>query len=303
MNSSWIKSLLVIMPLSSERNLLMVEALRVRSRFITNSVWVLPLSVLLAGSLVGCGSGNRMANQAQAKIPPVPGLSKADNWQFLLAPASSDVPLASDIEAVLGLTPDKFVGIARIIGAAYPNSDPCYNIVDPIPLSGTIDAQGNISVTSAAVRGQVLSFTGVLAADRSSVSLGTYVFKGGCADGQSGLLTGVKFKPMGGIYNGTLTEPSASVAVSADLTQSTNSDGGGFLDVRGTVSYTGACTEKFSISSSELAGRFIQLQLGAEDGSKTTVYGNVDANGSTLQLADYEGGCNGFNGVGVLSLE
>lgn len=300
MNSSWIKSLLLIMPLSSERNLLMVEALRVRSRFITNSVWVLPLSVLLAASLVGCG--NRMANQARIQPVPIP-LSKADNWQFLLAPASSDVPLASDIEAVLSLTPDKFVGTARIIGAGYPNSDPCYNIVDPIPLSGTIDAQGNISVKSAAVSGQVLSFTGVLAADRSSLSLGTYEFKGGCADGHSGLLTGVKFKPIGGIYNGTLTEPDASVAVSADLTQSINSDGGGFLEVKGTVNYTGACTEKFTVSSSELAGRFIQLQLGAEDGSKTTVYGNVDANGSKLQLADYEGGCNGFNGVGVLSLE
>jgi hypothetical protein len=278
----------------------MLEALRVRSRFITNSVWVLPLSVLLAASLVGCG--NRMANQARIQPVPIP-LSKADNWQFLLAPASSDVPLASDIEAVLSLTPDKFVGTARIIGAGYPNSDPCYNIVDPIPLSGTIDAQGNISVKSAAVRGQVLSFTGVLAADRSSLSLGTYEFKGGCADGHSGLLTGVKFKPIGGIYNGTLTEPGASVAVSADLTQSINSDGGGFLEVKGTVNYTGACTEKFTVSSSELAGRFIQLQLGAEDGSKTTVYGNVDANGSKLQLADYEGGCNGFNGVGVLSLE
>src|ERR1019366_1065943 len=170
MNSSWIKSLLVIMPLSSERNLLMVEALRVRSRFITNSVWVLPLSVLLAASLVGCGSGKRMANQAP--IQPVPS-SKADNWQFLLAPASSDVPLASDIEAVLSLTPDKFVGTARIIGAGYPNSDPCYNIVDPIPLSGTIDAQRNISVTSGAVRGRVLSFPGILATDRSWVSLGT----------------------------------------------------------------------------------------------------------------------------------
>jgi hypothetical protein len=276
--------------------------LATKAGIVTNPVRVLP--ILLVASLIGCGSRNPIANPNSPTGPSSTALSTpADNWQFLLAPASSDVPLANDIEDVLSLTPDKFVGTARIIAAAYPNSDPCYNIVDPIPLSGTIDAPGNISVTSAAVRGQVLSFTGVLAADRSSVSLGTYVFKGGCADGHSGLLTGVKFKPIGGIYNGTLTEPSASVAVSADLTQSTNSDGGGFLEVKGTVNYTGACTENFTVSSSELAGRFIQLQLGAEDGSNTTVYGNVDANGSKLQLADYEGGCNGFNGVGVLSLE
>ena len=258
---------------------------------------------LLVVSLIGCGSSNQMPNQNLSNLTSSAAKAPADNWQFLLTPASSEAPWATDIEAVLSLTPDQFAGTAHMIVGADHNDVSCYIITGPIPLTGTIDAQGNISVTSAAVRGQVLSFTGVLAADRSSVSLGTYVFKGGCADGHSGLLIGVKFKPIGGIYNGTLTEPSASVAVSADLTQSTNSDGGGFLEVKGTVNYTGACTENFTVSSSELAGRFIQLQLGAEDGSNTTVYGNVDANGSKLQLADYEGGCNGFNGVGVLSLE
>ena len=193
--------------------------LATKAGIVTNPVRVLP--ILLVASLIGCGSGNPIANPNSTTGSSSTALSTpADNWQFLLKPASSDVPLANDIEAVLSLTPDKFVGTARIIGAAYPNSDPCYNIADPIPLSGTIDAQGNISVTSAAIRGQVLSFRGVLASDRSSVSLGTYTFKGGCADGQSGLLTGVKFKPIGGVYSGTLGATNSSIAVSADLTQS-----------------------------------------------------------------------------------
>jgi hypothetical protein len=281
----------------------MVEALRVRSRFITNPVWVLPLSVLLAASLMGCGSGNQMANQNPTNPNPISSVSKADNWQFLLAPASSDVPLANDIEAVLFLTPDKFVGTAHIIGAAYPNSDPCYNLTDLIPLSGTIDPEGNIAATSAAVRGQVLSFSGLLAPDRSSISLGNYAFKGGCGDGQSGLLTGVKFKPIGGLYSGSLTDSSASIAVSADLTQSSTGDAG-FLGVKGTVTYTSpACTDEFAIASSELAGRFIQLHLSAKDGKATTVYGSVDPKATQLQLADYDGGCNGLNGVGILSLQ
>ena len=222
----------------------------------------------------------------------------ADSWQFLLAPASG-VVWANDIEAVVSLTPDKFAGTAYIIGAAYPNAGPCYNIDDPIPLSGKIDAQGNLSVTSAAVRGQVLSFTGVLAPDRSSVSLGNYAFKGGCADGFSGLLTGVKFTPIAGVYAGTLTEPGSSIAASANLTQLPGNPAG-FIAVKGTVSYTGlGCTEEFTITRSELAGRFIQLDLSAKDGTTTTVYGNVNSKGSQVGLADYDGGCNGFNGVGV----
>ena len=199
---------------------------------VTNPVSV--LLILLVVSLVGCGSGNQMAKNQN----PTSSVSKLDNWQFLLAAASSGAPLANEIEAVLNLTPDKFVGTARIMGAAYPNSGPCYNITDPIPLSGTIDAEGNIAVTSAAVRGQVLSFTGLLAPDRSSISLGNYAFKGGCGDGQSGLLTGVKFKPIGGVYSGSLTATNSSIAVSSDLTQSTTRDNSGFLEVKGTVSYT-----------------------------------------------------------------
>src|ERR1017187_4435430 len=62
----------------------------------------------------------------------------------------------------------------------------------------------------------VLTFTGVLDFARSSISLGNYTFKGGCADGDSGALTGVRFKPVTGIYSGTLGD----TAVSADLTQS-----------------------------------------------------------------------------------
>ena len=149
----------------------------------------------------------------------------------------------------------------------------------------------------------MLSFTGVLAADRLSISQGAYTFKGGCADGHSGTLTGVKFKPIDGIYNGALAETGDSEVLSADLKQSAASDGNGFLDVTGTVTYSGACNEKFTVTSSDLAGRFIQLQLGAADGSNTTVYGNVDPDASKLWLADYEGGCNNFGGVGVLSLQ
>src|ERR1035441_8954818 len=44
----------------------------------------------------------------------------------------------------------------------------------------------------------VLTFTGVLDFARSSISLGNYTFKGGCADGDSGALTGVRFKPVTG---------------------------------------------------------------------------------------------------------
>ena len=277
----------------------MTETLRIRSRFVTNPAWVLCLSALLAASLIGCGGGNQIAPRSTKPDTSTP----ADNWQFLLTPASSGVALTNEIEAVVSLTPGKFVGTAYIDAAAYPNADPCYTLGDPIPLSGIIDAQGNLSVTSAAIRGQVLSFTGVVAPDRKSVSLGNYAFTGGCADGHNGILTGLKFKPIDGVYVGTLAEPDSSIAVSSSLTQLSGKPTG-FLGVKGTVSYTSSgCTEEFEITSSQLAGRFIQLFLSAKDGTTTSVYGNVNSQGSQIDLADYDGGCNGVGGVGVLSLK
>jgi hypothetical protein len=277
----------------------MVETLRVRYRFIKNPVWVLSWSALMAASLIGCGSGNQIAQKSTTAATSIP----ADNWQFLLAPASSGVALTNEIEAGVILTRDKFVGTAYIVAAAYPNADPCYTLDDPIPLSGAIDAQGNLSVTSGAVRGQVLSFTGVLAPDRSSLSLGNYAFTGGCANGHSGMLTGLRFKPIAGVYVGTLADQNSSIAVSSSLTQFSGNPRG-FLGVKGTVNYTSSgCTEEFKITSSQLAGRDILLNLSAKDGTTTTVYGNVNQQASQIDLADYDGGCNGVNGVGVLSLE
>ncbi len=285
MHSSWINSL--------GGNVHTVGTLRVRSSFLR--VCVLSLSLLLVVSLTGCGSGNPMANQNEG--------ASASSWQFLVTPASSDVQLAGGIEAVLSLTPDKLVGTAYIAGNPSATSGACYNF-EPIPLSGTIDAQGNISVTSAADHGQVLSFTGLLAPDRSSVSLGSYAVKGGCADGQSGSLTGVKFKPIGGVYSGTLTAPDSSVAVSANLTQIAPVKAPRALSVTGTVTYTSsACTEEFTITSSELVGSAIQLALGAKDGTTTDIYGTVNAKATQLQLADVDGGCHDAVGYGVLSLQ
>ena len=157
-----------------------------------------------------------------------------------------------------------------------------------------VECGGNDNRTSNPSATSVLTFTGVLDFARSSISLGNYTFKGGCADGDSGALTGVRFKPVTGIYSGTLGD----TAVSADLTQSNL----GYLHVSGTVTYTSpTCSEVFAIKESWLAGSYIQLSLTAKDGTSTGVYGRVvDSTASQLDLADLEGGC-GSGGYGTLT--
>ena len=178
---------------------------------------VFPALGLFLVMLVGCG-GN-VGDLVPIPIPTTPAttLPVADNWQFSLAPASSADTLTRQIVAVLHITASKIVGIAHMDDSGNPN--PCYLLAEDIPFSGSVDAGGNI-VASASAAGQVLTFTGILASDGSFISSGNYAFEGGCAAGHSGLLTGIKFKPVVGAYTGTLDPGGHNVVVSASLTQS-----------------------------------------------------------------------------------
>jgi hypothetical protein len=219
----------------------------------------------------------------------------ADNWQLVPPPTVAPPPVVVEIAAALNLTN------SSITGTAYINDNGvCYPPYQGISLSGTIDPQGNISVTSSSLKGQVLTFTGVLDSARSSISLGNYAFTGGCANGESGPLNGVKFKPVTGNYLGNLSSPIGSTAVTANLTQSPSIVGSGPFQVTGTVTYSSpACSEVFTITKSTLAGRYIQLALTAKDGTATDFSGSVDSQASQIGIADYTGGCGG-GGFGTL---
>ena len=239
-------------------------------------------------SAVGCGAGGASNSTGSGNSNPPPAVTLiADNWQF------GEPSAVRQIGAALNLTNSTITGAAHMIF----DGSSCFAWDQGVSLSGTIDQQGNVSVTSSPLSGQVLTFTGVLDSSRSSISLGNYTFKGGCANGESGPITGVKFKPVTGTYSGMLN----SIAVSADLTQSPDLVGTDFLHVNGTVTYTSpTCSEVFTITKdSFLAGRSITLNLTAKDGTSTALSGSVNAEASQLGLADYDGGCGG-GGFGTL---
>ena len=244
----------------------------------------LPVLGLCLVILVGCGGNDNRNSNASA--------TSTDNWQ--LGGAGSTVP---QLGGALALTNSTISGSMPIIDGSY-DSGSCFTPDQLFSLSGTVDPQGNISGTASSGSGLVMIFTGVLDSSRSSISLGNYTFNGGCADGDSGPLAGVRFKPVTGIYVGTLGD----TAVSANLTQSNLGQKlNGYLHLSGTVTYTGpTCSEVFTIEESSLAGSYIQLSLTAKDGTSTSVGGHVvDSTASQLDLADYEGGC-GSGGYGTL---
>ncbi|MBZ5722897.1 MAG: hypothetical protein LAO03_21360 [Acidobacteriia bacterium] len=199
------------------------------------------------------------------------------NWQF--------TGLGSrQISASLILTNTIITGTAHI----FFNLAGCSGFFQPIPLTGTINAQDNISVTSSVVDGSVLSFTGTLSPDHSSISGGTYRFRGGCVDGESGPLTGVQVSQVVGVYSGTMAGgPNGSVAVSALLTQSQSTDVNGFFPVNGTVAVaSSACPASFSLYGAVVVGNVIYLYSNTGSGLQG-LSGTVDFGATQISLYDY----------------
>jgi hypothetical protein len=228
----------------------------------------LSLSLII---LVGCGSSKN-----GGKTPPPP-TSFAESWHFDVFSSSLT------IDAALTLSSNSIAGVAHF--QSYTASSPCPGFFDDLPLSGTIDGQGHVSIKSSAVMGVVLSLNGVLASDRASLSNGSYQFTGGC-DGATGPLTGVKVKPLTGLYAGTMLWSGNTVNVSAQLTQASQSDPDGFFGLSGTVALENSCAETFTLNGASVVGSVVHLYSNTGTGLEGLT-GVMDPEAQQIELDDY----------------
>ena len=228
--------------------------------------------------LVGCGSSK---NGGQTPPPPT---SFAESWHFDVSSSSLT------IDAALTLSSNSIAGVAHF--QSYTASSPCPAFFDDLPLSGTIDGQGHVSIKSSAVMGVVLSLNGVLASDRASLSNGSYQFTGGCMDGATGPLTGVKVKPLTGLYAGTMQGSGNTVNVSAQLTQASQSDREGFFGLSGTVTLENSCAETFTLNGASVVGGVVHLYSNTGTGLEALT-GVMDPQAQQIELYDniYSGDC------------
>jgi hypothetical protein len=176
------------------------------------------------------------------------------------------------------------VGVAHF--QSFNTGSPCPSFFDKFPVSGTIDGQGNLSVKSSTVSGLVLFLTGVLATDRASVSNGSYHFTGGCAAAETSTLTGVKVKPLTGLFTGTMQGNGNSVNISTQLTQATTSDADGLFPLAGTFAVANGCDETFTLNGASVVGDVVHLysNTGTDLEGLTGV---TDSEAQQIELDDY----------------
>ena len=86
----------------------------------------------------------------------------------------------------------------------YLPGDACFS-PGSLRLTGTSDRDGNLTLTSTSVDGQVVTLTGALAETNSSIPSGRFTVKGGCANGETGSFDGELIPSLSGSWTGNAT--------------------------------------------------------------------------------------------------
>jgi hypothetical protein len=259
------------------------------------------LAVLATVLFCGCGGAPMPAPQSSAppSTPSAPPQTPTilGNWQFT---AVSNVP---------GKPPLTFAGSivqsgAAVSGALHVDGSNCFDRLTTISLTGTVTAEST-SLTSAAVDGQVVTFTGNFA---DYIFSGTYRINGGCAAGEQGRLTGINVWNIGKSVSGTFTNSAQKTFnVVGTIAQSNSASSEGSFGITGATTFDTPCFSAGTIQSGTFpSGSFIlgmSVALEVETGNGIlTFLGTLNQDGSGDVSGNYtvSGGVCDDSGTAVL---
>jgi len=267
-----------------------------------NIAWLLSALVLL----YGCGgavktsppSSNPPAGPPSG--PPVQNQNTSTNWQLSATSINPAGPSPAKIAGTIIPTG------GAVAAALHAHGWKCFDQQTTITLTGTQTA-GNISMTSASVNGQVVTFAGAITKKSNfpDVFNGTYTVSGGCADGDHGNVTGFSVYSMTGNWAGNLTTAGGgNIHWNAELAQG-NPDSEGSFGLSGAITFDscfggGNITSGTFPSASFILGQSVDLEIKISNGTVTFV---VTADDDGLIRGNYavSGGSCDSSGAGYLS--
>lgn len=227
----------------------------------------------------GCGSTNPFG--------PATGAFASGNWSLSLvdqAPGDS-VSLTTMGGGALTATSGNVTGTLHLVSNCFLSTSPAQETpFADVPVTGAIK-QEQITLTSAAVNGQSLSFSGTLSTDGTELLSGSFSVSGGCADKHHGAVTGQILPSISNTWVGVSTPfPSGAglpvtpsfaspVQMTLTLAQGATPDVHGVYSVAGSkVHVSGsACFSQGTIQDGFLTGvtgPFFLANVTMDDGSK-----------------------------------
>ena len=266
-----------------------------------NTTWLLSILVLLCG----CGGGVKTSHPlsgppAGPSGPPVQSQNISSNWAFS---TTSTVPTGIPPATISGSIAQSG---SAVTGAVHVDGWSCFDRQTTIELTGTV-SDGNISLTSTSVDGQVIALTGSISKKDGFpyVLNGTYAINGGCADGEQGDITGVNVNSLAGYWAGNLTTAgSGTIHWDVQLAQDGATSEGSF-GLTGTFSFdrcfdSGTITSGTFPTASFIVGRSVNLEIKTTNGT-ITFLGTADPDGLIRGNFTASGGPCELTGTGYLS--
>ena len=246
------------------------------------TVLALSAAILLFGcagaptptSSTSTSSTGSIGSAGSAGQPPIPADTPyvAGNWQFS---AMSSVP---------GNPPLAFAGGISQTGAAltvalHVNGSRCFNQSTTVGFTGTVTpgstsmTSGTTSLTSTALNGQIVTFTGNFT---DTTFTGTYSMNGGCAAGDQGSVTGIYVPSIAVGWSGTFTNSAQQTfQATADFIQANTASSDGSFGITGTVAFNTPCVSASTIipgpfpSGSFILGSLVSFEIMTNNGTVT----------------------------------
>jgi hypothetical protein len=266
------------------------------------------LEIILTSATVlfcGCGGapGPASAPGSAASVPSSPSQTPTPptlgNWQFT---AASTIP---------GKPPLTFAGSivqagTAVNGALHIDGSNCFDRLTTIGLTSTVTGNST-SLTSAAIDGQVVTFTGNFSGYAFN---GTYKINGGCDAGDQGTLTGINVWNIGNNLSGTFTNSAQKTFnVVGKIAQSDIASSDGSFPITGTATFDTPCLSAGTIqpgtfpSGSSILGMSVALEVETSKGILTFL-GTLNQSGSGAVSGSYTvsgGGCDD-SGTAILQV-
>ena len=265
------------------------------------------MAFLVTLCLGGCGTVRYpLASNAPAPVATSPAgpAFLTGNWQITTEPTKSSSPFAS----LAGFVYENMVATAAgnpTTAVFQLSPGACYMGAIGVPLAGTVE-NSSLSLDSFPINGQELHIVATANASATQFT-GTYQVSGGCADGATGTLVGLRFEPLAGTYTGVFSQGQAAPSAALTLLQASLGDGRGFSDLGGTASFTNiACFESAAVTPTDsyVVGKTVSLTFAATDGETVRMTGTLDQGASTLTFTDVNitgGACSGDLGAATFA--
>jgi hypothetical protein len=263
--------------------------------------------LLLPLLLTGCGTIKKDINDPSNLLPFGLNIPVSGNWQL-----SSSAAIAAPLPALAGA----LSGSAATLTGLFHPATACVPASTLITLTGSTDANRNLTLTSKSFSGSVLTIKGLLAEDGASISNATYTVAGGACAFTAATPSAPATAPIAtqrmasvsGTYQGTFSDLGGyALPISATLTQTTQPDSNGVFHLQGTATFAGnqclasAVVVDSTVSGSALSATYTQTQNGMTNTVVASGTFSPDATVLTVTNWQLSGDCGADQGTGTLT--